>query len=123
MRYCAFPEMLANLSTFYFQAWDSVIQNVEEEASLTANSVKLPDAATCRDSKDWYDQMLCEMSTAGLITDNGAGGIQTSSNISTLEVPWYVPTRSAKTFHPKTLGHKVYADLVLELWGSSGYFP
>ena len=37
-------------------------------------------------------------------------------NYGALEVPWYVPTRSAKTFHPKTLGQLAYRDAIMEVW-------
>ena len=37
-------------------------------------------------------------------------------NLTALKVPWYVPTRSAKTFHPKTCEQNGYKQLIMEAW-------
>lgn len=34
-----------------------------------------------------------------------------------MQVPWYVPTRAAKSFHPRTLGHTAIKDAILAYWG------
>ena len=33
-----------------------------------------------------------------------------------LQIPWYVPTRLAKTFHPKTLGQQAFANEIMAVW-------
>ena len=37
-------------------------------------------------------------------------------NLTELRIPWYVPTRLAKTFHPKTLGQQAFANEIMALW-------
>ena len=38
------------------------------------------------------------------------------NNLTELRIPWYVPTRLAKTFHPKTLGHQAFANEIMSVW-------
>lgn len=37
-------------------------------------------------------------------------------NLTELRIPWYVPTRLAKTFHPKTLGQQAFANEIMAVW-------
>lgn len=37
-------------------------------------------------------------------------------NLTELRIPWYVPTRLAKTFHPKTLGQLAFANEIMTVW-------
>ena len=37
-------------------------------------------------------------------------------NLTELRIPWYVPTRLAKTFHPKTLGQLAFASEIMAIW-------
>ena len=37
-----------------------------------------------------------------------------SGNFSAHHIPWFIPTRLAKTFHARTLGEKAYADLIIQ---------
>ena len=37
-------------------------------------------------------------------------------NLTELRIPWYVPTRLAKTFHPKTLGQQAFANGIMAVW-------
>ena len=39
-----------------------------------------------------------------------------NKNLTTLEVPWYVPTRLAKTFHPRTLGQQALKNAIMAKW-------
>ena len=57
------------------------------------------------------DRMTCDVARA--ITNTSSLEYQIMSqefqqvqegNLTTLQVPWYIPTRMAKTFHPRTLG-------------------
>lgn len=41
---------------------------------------------------------------------------QAKGNISTEEISWYVPTRNAKMFHPRSLGQQAMAILVMQAW-------
>lgn len=40
-----------------------------------------------------------------------------NGSLEAMQVPWYVATRTAKTFHPRTLGHTAIKDAILALWG------
>ena len=37
-------------------------------------------------------------------------------DLTELRIPWYVPTRLAKTFHPKTLGQQAFANAIMAVW-------
>jgi hypothetical protein len=98
----------------------SRLQIAAEEA-LGIQSI--PDAATCADTHDWGNLTLCGMAKAGLASNNGAKvafaqtiELPDGSNISTSEVPYLIPTNYAKTFHPRSLGHLGYRDLVRGTW-------
>jgi hypothetical protein len=62
--------------------------------------VSLPDDATCNSSHDWSDLMLCELQKAKLVSNGSAGEVLLDGEIKTDDISWYIPTRSAKTFHP-----------------------
>lgn len=107
-------------------AKDSI--NAEINAQWEGNSTALPDPDCEYDSKDWYDTMLCEMSKAVYLTPQGdydgpneAWDVVIADqdaidggDFNAVEVPWYIPTRTAKTFHPKTLGQLAYKQAVLD---------
>ena len=64
--------------------------------------------------------MLCDISIAAFNTSSfeyqvvqrEAVQIQ-QGNPTELRIPWYVPTRLAKTFHPKTLGQLAFANEIM----------
>lgn len=101
-----------------------------EEAALLAqgNTTALPDPNTCQlsNSTDWADQLLCGTavaasvpnSTAAYLIDQQADRLRngTSGNLTAEEVSWFIPTRQAKTFHPKTLGHLAYRNAIMATW-------
>ena len=39
-----------------------------------------------------------------------------NNNLTELRIPWYVPTKLAKTFHPKTLGQQAFANEIMSVW-------
>ena len=67
--------------------------------------------------------MLCDISTAATsaesfeyqVIQEDAMQIK-QGNLTELRIPWYVPTRLAKTFHPKTLGQRAFADEIMAVW-------
>ena len=67
--------------------------------------------------------MLCDVSVAASNTssfeyqviDGETVQIQ-EGNLTELRIPWYVPTRVAKTFHPKTLGQLAFANEIMAVW-------
>lgn len=100
------------------------------------NVATLPDPDTCTATNaaagdhDWYDQMTCEaaIAVAGKTTGDYSGPSNASQvfqqdqaaiaagNFNAVEVDWYVPTSSAKTFHPRTLGQQAYKIAIMNLW-------
>lgn len=83
---------------------------------------------------DWYDQMACEAAMAVWEGDSAKGvanytgpfnasgvfasdqAFMNEGNFSAVEVDWYVPTSSAKTFHPRTLGQQAYKLEIMKVW-------
>ena len=75
----------------------------------------------------WYlycpEKMLCDISAAASTTSSleqqvifeDAVRIQ-QNNLTELRIPWYVPTKLAKTFHPKTLGQQAFANEIMSVW-------
>lgn len=67
--------------------------------------------------------MLCDISIAASsassfehqVIEEEAVQIQ-QGNLTELRIPWYVPTRLAKTFHPKTLGQQAFANEIMAVW-------
>ena len=67
--------------------------------------------------------MLCDISRAAStapslehkVINEEAVKIQ-QGNLTELQIPWYVPTRLAKTFHPKTLGQQAFANEIMAVW-------
>lgn len=90
---------------------------VQEAAEMSQPlSVDLPDEATCKSSHDWSDLMLCELQEAGLVRKGSSGEVLLDDEIKTDDISWYIPTRSAKTFHPRSLGQKAYVDSIKATW-------
>lgn len=96
-------------------------QSFSSGTSLSGQSI--PDTTTCDTTHDWAELTLCEMGRAG-IAQNTATGIEVvptielpdSTNISTSEVDWLIPTNYAKTFHPRSLGHLGIRNIVRATW-------
>ena len=75
----------------------------------------------------WYlyspENMLCDISAAASKTSSlerqvileDAIKVQ-QNNLTELRIPWYVPTKLAKTFHPKTLGQQAFANEIMSVW-------
>ena len=67
--------------------------------------------------------MLCDIAIAASNTSSfenqviqGDGIRIQEGNLTELRIPWYVPTRLAKTFHPKTLGQLAFANEIMAVW-------
>lgn len=67
--------------------------------------------------------MQCDMAIAITNTSSEAYQIYTQEsqqiqdgNLTSFRIPYLVPTVLAKTFHPRTLGQKAYADLIMGVW-------
>ena len=67
--------------------------------------------------------MLCDISVAASkdpslerqVVMEDALKIQ-RNELTELRIPWYVSTRLAKTFHPKTLGQQAFANEIMSIW-------
>lgn len=111
-------------------AFESYYQ--EQTEQVAGPSFALPDPATCRETltqfnpivrSDWYANMLCDISIASsnassfefYVIHEEAVQIR-QGNVTELRIPWYVPTRLAKTFHPKTLGQLAFANEIMAVW-------
>ncbi|KAF2832441.1 hypothetical protein CC86DRAFT_401206 [Ophiobolus disseminans] len=85
----------------------------------------------CMDSEthDWAQLIACDVAVATIVTssNNSAPNLAKSiyrkdlaaiakGDFEAVQVPWYVPTRSAKTFHPKTLGQLAYKTAIMNVW-------
>lgn len=67
--------------------------------------------------------MLCDISIAASNTSSFEHQVieeetmqVQEGNLTELRIPWYVPTRLAKTFHPKTLGQLAFANEIMAVW-------
>ena len=96
---------------------------------VTGNKTAIPDVAiACVNvdngfSNDPYTFWLCQIAQVNadatlpehqiLVDDQAAIH---NSNVSAVNIPRWVPTRQAKTFHPRTLGQNAYAQAIMEVW-------
>jgi hypothetical protein len=83
----------------------------------------VPDEATCASTHDRGNLTACQMTQAGIAANTASGifitpviDLPDGTNISVSEVGWMYPTKWAKTFHPRSLGHLGYRDLVRGTW-------
>ena len=75
------------------------------------------------DERRFLENMLCDISIAASsastlehkVVQEELVQIQ-QGNLTELRIPWYVPTRLAKTFHPKTLGQQAFANEIMAVW-------
>jgi lysophospholipase L1-like esterase len=84
-------------------------QNAKPISALTAYS--------CNSSNDWYNQMACDAYKAlNQVPTDPYDGPSEAGNVTASDVSSVIPTRSAKTFHPRTLGHRAYVDAIRNAW-------
>ena len=69
------------------------------------------------------ENMLCDISIAASDSSSFEHQIMQEQNsriqkdnFTELRIPWYVPTKLAKTFHPKTLGQQAFAEEIMAVW-------
>ena len=115
---------------------DSALDEENEEISalVAGNLTALPDPNTCKTTddgdNDWYDNILCYTAKAVLlpppanftgpnfaleVVQNDQQALR-DGNFSAVEVPWWMATRQAKTFHPRTLGQLAYRNAIMSIW-------
>ncbi|KAJ9480771.1 hypothetical protein VN97_g12756 [Penicillium thymicola] len=134
-------------SFFFLAGWDdqgtndiavaglSVTEADELQALADQGSIKLPDAATCRESlgtdPDPYAEAMCHVAETVAHDPNGpeaqrldrANKALANGDLSVQEISWYLPTRTIKMFHPRTPGMAIYRDAVIDSMKASGQFP
>lgn len=119
------------------QLWALEAGNGTSLGNRLGNAPSLPDPNTCNatlaaaGNNDWFDQMLCASAIAvsqgsgdgnfsgpNLATEvfNHDQAALAAGNFSAIDVPWFVPTRQAKTFHPRSLGHLAYTKAIMDVW-------
>jgi hypothetical protein len=108
----------------------SISITVQDQADIHElqqnGGLSLPDAATCKDQlgpdPDPYRSWMCDIARG--IAKNPNGVVAQSYNNASAEwadgdfgaahIPWYLPTRQIKTFHPRTRGMYAYRDALIE---------
>jgi len=87
--------------------------------------VPVPDGSNCRTqlsaNPDPYDVFLCNVAEAILQEPDGEAAAHLAranqairdGDFNSADVPAYMPTRTAKTFHPRSPGMVAYRDAVL----------
>ncbi|CAF9936141.1 MAG: hypothetical protein ALECFALPRED_006712 [Alectoria fallacina] len=106
--------------------------NQQQSEQVAGPSFALPDPTTCRENlaqfhsnvgTDWYENMLCDIAIAASRASSFEHQVIQEEtmqikqgNLTELRIPWYVPTRLAKTFHPKTLGQQAFANEIMAIW-------
>lgn len=113
----------------------SAVENAEVQALISQGGIRLPDPSTCyanlnptAHSADPYDLALCRIAEevrddpAGkqALRLNKANQAIAAGDVGSQDVPWYIPTRTAKTFHPRSPGMAAYRDAVVAAMKEEG---
>lgn len=102
----------------------------EQQQQLAGNTTALPDPNTCGEvldfssNYDWGMRMECEVaqvlnqpqSAEYQVLMQEMQTVADHGDLTTLEVPWWVFTRQAKTFHPRSQGQQALANLIKNAW-------
>jgi hypothetical protein len=121
---------------FFLSAWpDNNLANSivpfsgDELAQLAAgNTTAMPDPDTAcgpinQGGGDMFDTIFCDVAQINanssdpnyhfLVEDQQS---LRSGNVTDLHIPWWMPTRQGKTFHPRTLGQEAYKLAIMDVW-------
>lgn len=93
-----------------------------EDPVTEGNTTALPDFQTCDpDDDDPAMSLQCQIAIG--VSKNATSDIATiffedqaliaKGDFSAVRMPWWLPTRQAKTFHPRTLGQLAFRDAVI----------
>lgn len=116
---------------FFLSGWGdnklpgATAEFVGDDLIASGNTSALLDPSTCDidAAADMFDTMTCM--TAKAVSVDGSFEQSTFLNDTALvaegelwavRVPWWLPTRQAKTFHPKSLGHLAYRNAIMQAW-------
>lgn len=126
---------------FFLSAWPDVnydttaVESSEVRTLVSQGQIKLPDHSTCRTDlssittgADPYLLAMCRV--AEEVADNPTGPQASRLNqantaiaagdVSSQDIPWYVPTRQIKTFHPRSPGMVAYRDAIIHAMQTVG---
>ena len=126
-----------NKNTYFFlSAWPDVeaegvsVSSQTDDAELkalgAAKKVNLPDPKTCSPQMvggaDPVQVWSCMVAKAVQADPNGeaakhlkaANAALAKGDVNSQDVPWFLPTRQIKTFHPRTNGMVAYRDAVID---------
>jgi hypothetical protein len=120
---------------FFLSAWpdnkldgtlDVIAKDIDPAlGNENANTTALPPAASiCTNIRSPQDYFLCQMArvqenstiSQHFLLEQQQAEIA-AGNFSAQHVEWWKPTREIKAFHPRTLGSKAYADLIIRASG------
>lgn len=110
-------------------------QDNADIAELQAHGqVPVPSADTCEGNlganPDLYDIFLCfvaqdmQRNSSGPAAThvNAANAAIASGDYGSADIPWFMPTRTIKTFHPRSWGHAGMRSAVLVAMQSNGQY-
>ena len=121
------PDSTRTDTWFFLSGWpnNSLLGSPTTASSLDAvtlgNTTALPVPSTC-DPYDMDEEAALQCRTAKATTVAGSQQVEifdadmqavAQGNFSAVDIPWWMPTRQAKTFHPKTLGHLAYKNTIM----------
>ncbi|KAF3920067.1 hypothetical protein AA313_de0200233 [Arthrobotrys entomopaga] len=132
------PDPSSQSTWFFLSAWNDLRYNTAAEESgevstlLSDGTMKLPDASTCVTDPaaqlDPYLVAMCRVAQAisedptgpEAVRFNNANADIVAGNVSSQSIPWYVPTRQIKTFHPRTPGMFAFRDAIISSLQDNG---
>lgn len=128
---------------FFLSGWPDVegpdtasTESIDVKSFIDQGEIKLPDGCTHQSllDRDWsksrdpYDLALCRVAAEIADAPDGdeakrfrqANKDIAAGDVSSQSIPWYLPTRQIKTFHPRTTGMQAYRDAIIEALASQG---
>lgn len=113
----------------------TVDDNSADLAELeSAGQIPIPNADTCEGdlgaNPDLYDIFLCDLaqdiqqdpSGVAAVHVNNANAALASGDYGSADIPWLMPTSTAKTFHPRSWGHASMRSAVLTAMREQGQY-
>jgi hypothetical protein len=129
------PDENRQSTWFFLSGWSDVdvdtasIESSEIPDFIGQGQITLPEGCTTdsllqrdwSESRDPYELVMCRV--AAEIQDDPEGEQArrfaqanqdiAAGDVNSQSIPWYLPTRTAKTFHPRTPGMRAYRDAII----------
>ncbi|PVH79610.1 esterase family protein [Cadophora sp. DSE1049] len=130
------PEPSRQETWFFLSAWPDVnydttaAENSEVQALVSQGQIRLPDSSTCYEDlssittgADPYQLAMCRVAQEVADDPSGPQALRlnqanraiAAGDVSSQDIPWYIATRQAKTFHPRSPGMAAYRDAIIEV--------